>query len=76
MEITKEHKDKIEKYLEGIYNLSPNATGSYFSWSPCECCGSILGGDRFDFTGRVGKKHTDQTIQLSCCVDCFEYLFT
>ena len=74
--ITKEHKAKIDKYLEGIYNLSPTAAESYFSWSPCECCGSPLGGNRYDFVGRLGKKHNAEIVKLSCCVDCFGYLFT
>jgi hypothetical protein len=74
--ITKEHKAKINKYLDGIYNLSPTASESYFSWSSCECCGSTLGGNRYDFTGTVGKAHNNERIELSCCVDCFGYLFT
>lgn len=44
--ITQEYKAKIDKYLKGIYNLSPTARESYFSWSVCECCCSTLGGDR------------------------------
>ena len=74
--ITKEHKAKIDKYLEGIYNLSPTFAEPYFSWSACECCGSILGGDRYDFIGKLGKTHNSEIIELSCCVDCFGYLFT
>lgn len=74
--ITIEHKAKIDEYLEGIYNLSPVAKEPYFSWSVCECCGSTLGGDRYEFTGIVGKIHSSERIELSCCVDCFGYLFT
>ena len=74
--ITKEHIAKINTYLEGIYNLSPTAAESYFSWYPCKCCGNTLGGDRYDFIGRMGKAHDSEIIELSCCVDCFGYLFT
>lgn len=75
--ITKEHQAKINKYLEGIYNLSPTAKEPYFSWSPCECCGSPLGGDRYDFLGRIFEGNDlKEVIELSCCVDCFGYLFT
>lgn len=82
MKVTKKHKAKIDKYLVGIYNLSPAAKEPYFSWSPCECCGSALGGDRYDFVGITGTKgtsgivHLGEKIELSCCVDCFGYLFT
>lgn len=74
--ITEEHKTKIDKYLEGIYNLSPTANEPYFSWHACGCCGSILGGDRYEFIGKLGKTHDSEIIELSCCVDCYGYLFT
>lgn len=73
--MTKEQKEKLEKYLDGIYYLSPNATLPYFSSHPCECCGSSLGGNRYDFIGKLGKKHNAEIIELSCCKDCFNYLF-
>lgn len=73
--ITEEHKAKIDRYLAGIYNLSPTSKEPHFSRCSSECCGSTLGGDRYDFTGRLGKKHDAEIIELSCCVDCFGYLF-
>ena len=66
----------IDLYLEGIYNLSPLPKESYFNWQPCECCGSGLGGDRYDFIGKLGQLHDSEIVEMSCCVDCFEYLFT
>ena len=67
----------VKKGLAGLYNLSPGTTiGPYFSWSSCECCGSRLGGDRYDIIAIRGKKHTDPKETLSVCVDCFVYLFT
>lgn len=68
-------REQTEQNLKGIYNLSPTAKEGYFSMSPCECCGSTLGGDRYDCTGTLGKKHTSERTTLSICVDCFEYLF-
>ena len=43
----------------------------FFSWRPCEVCGSSLGGDRepvhgFDDRGRL--------VHLTACVDCVYYL--
>ncbi len=80
MEIKERNRiKKINKYLEGIYNLSPvtNKTQEpYFSSKPCECCSSTLGGNRYDFVGKLGKNHDADKIELSCCVDCYTYLFT
>jgi len=73
---TKERKKKIERYLEGVFNLSPAAKEPHFSSADCECCGDSLGGGRYDFVGRLGKKHDAEIIELSCCADCFGYLFT
>lgn len=74
--ITEEHKARIDGYLKGIYNLSPASEEPYFSRYPCECCNSSLGGDRYDFVGRLGKRHDAEITELSCCTDCFGYLFT
>lgn len=44
-----------------------------FSWLPCQCCGSTLGGDRFEF---FGLKHSSDTPGMkpeslgTCCIDC------
>jgi len=65
-----------ERPTNGIYNLSPIGSKLYFSKSPCRCCGSTLEGYRRTFTGTVGKAHNNKRIKLSCCLDCFDYLFT
>ncbi len=50
-----------------------------FSWSPCDCCGSHLGGDRYDvigwFKGARAGGYTDE-FQWSghICPDCLRYL--
>ena len=70
-----ERKTKIDRYLKGIYNLSPKGSQPYFGKDPCECCGYAMGGLRHKFTGTMGKKHTADIKEFSCCIDCFEYLF-
>jgi len=71
----KRYKTIMDKYLDGIYNLSPIESKLYFSKSPCRCCGSTLEGYRRTFTGTVGKAHNNKRAKLSCCLDCFSYLF-
>ena len=42
-----------------------------FSWSPCDVCGSHLGGDRFKATMcNPGLEHVDDEIEVSICTDC------
>jgi hypothetical protein len=43
-----------------------------FSWKPCECCGSPLGGDRF----RAVKcsTYTDDMSDYSVCIDCIAFI--
>lgn len=72
----KERREKIYWHLVGIYNLAPSAVLSYFGKAPCECCKSELAGDRYEFTGTVGKKYTNERIEVICCVDCYLYLFS
>jgi len=68
---------KISKYLRGVYNLSPVTDKEpYFSKTGCPCCGDSLGGDRYTFTAIVSKSHAGERIELTCCVDCYTWLFT
>lgn len=43
-----------------------------FSWSPCDACGSSLGGDRYPAHGRCGA--SGSIIHLDICQDCVLYL--
>jgi hypothetical protein len=45
----------------------------YFSWSPCDCCGDPLGGNREDMCGYNPKENTIQK-GYSVCSDCVYYL--
>jgi len=43
-----------------------------FSWSPCDCCGSTLGGTRYHAVGLNRK--LGQVFCYDICVDCLYYL--
>ncbi len=43
----------------------------HFSWRPCECCGSHLGGDR---EPAHGIDENGDIVHFSVCVDCVLYL--
>ncbi len=80
-EFVKAIKDFFEK--EGINCLSQQPLDDtveefeydepYFSWSPCDCCGDHLGGDREDM---CGYNPTMDRIQkdYKVCMDCASYL--
>lgn len=44
---------------------------SYFSWTPCDCCGRPLGGDRYHATGY--HRPTNDVYEYEICVDCVYY---
>lgn len=44
----------------------------WFSWRPCECCGSHLGGDREHLNAI--HKPTGKATQYVICTDCVYYL--
>lgn len=43
----------------------------FFSWQPCECCGSHLGGNReeYEFVTQDGN-----TFKANICTDCIYFL--
>ena len=43
----------------------------HFSWSACECCGSGLGGDRYQAHGRDSN---GDLVHFEVCVDCLYYI--
>jgi hypothetical protein len=47
------------------------AEESSFSWSPCEACGSTLGGDRHPAHGTFTD---DSIVHLDICTDCLFYI--
>lgn len=57
---------------EGITNLSCGKNCEpYFSWSSCDCCGSLLGGDRHDVTG--WNPTAKEVQEYSVCSNCVYY---
>lgn len=57
-------------------NIQLCSTGGegYFGWTPCNHCGSTLGGDRFDVdvVGTNTKSNSVDVIDtISVCVDCY-----
>lgn len=67
-----EYEAAVSKFLEaeGINNLSTEGE-PYFSWRPCECCRSTLGGDRYYATGY--NPNTKQVLEYEICADCGYY---
>lgn len=79
-----EFLDAVEYELDGLRFVSTGWSsecpdcgdegcdgGSGFSWRPCECCGSTLGGERYPAHG-VAKD--DTVIHFDICTDCLFYL--
>lgn len=57
---------------EGIANLSSTSSESYFSWRPCQCCGTGLGGDREDANGYNPITKQVQSYEF-ICTDCIYF---
>lgn len=75
-----DYQARVARFFEreGVHNhLSPisDEKGNweeYFSWRPCDCCGSPLGGNRIDVdTYRLAN--TDVILKFSVCTDCLYY---
>ena len=66
-----EYKEAVRHNLKGLLSVSVDNTEPSFSWSPCECCDSSLGGNRYD-----AKALDDggELYELSICEDCVFYI--
>lgn len=63
-----------EFFSHGLNNLSTKESchEPFFSWSPCQCCGTHLGGDRYECDGYNGQ--TKEVEEYNCiCQDCVYY---
>jgi hypothetical protein len=62
---------------EGVNGLTADASDGahepYFSWQPCDCCGTNLGGGREDCSGYNPTTKEVQT-GYSVCEDCLYYV--
>lgn len=45
---------------------------AFFSWRPCECCGSPLGGDREEY--EFARNDAEPNFTAKICMDCVYYL--
>lgn len=73
------YEQAVAQFLHG-YNIKPGCYGPaepeadpFFSWRPCGCCGSGLGGNRETYRFAINGSH-DATISAAICVDCIYYL--
>jgi hypothetical protein len=67
------HVETVREYFDGLIYLCPADDDGYFSWSPCECCQSPLGGTRY--THHFKAQLTDrETIDANVCTDCHDVL--
>jgi len=74
----KQYENKVADFMEGegITNLSTisDENGNvepYFSWSSCDCCGSMLGGNRYDCNG--WNPRVKEIQEYTVCADCVYY---
>lgn len=62
-------------YVQG-YEAVYTEGESFFSWTPCPCCRSELGGNRYELRGLI--KDEKSGVRMSehignVCADCMEY---
>jgi hypothetical protein len=63
-----------EKEIEEQWEAGGLDDEGGFSWSPCESCGSTLGGNRYSAHGWMKLKGKDTLVHLEICEDCLTYL--
>ena len=59
--------------IHALCTIEGDARDPHFSWSPCDCCGSPLGGDRFECEVLIvldGKLHQEDN--CNACPDCLD----
>ena len=69
-------RERVDDYWNGLIVTPAPAredVEGYFSWSPCESCGSHLGGDRYDVAWWSEDDSGDEGTG-SVCVDCYCYI--
>lgn len=69
------YETKVADFLkrEGIYFLSSFDSAPGFAWTPCECCGSTLGGDRHEMGG-VKASGGCCGFTYDVCTDCLFFM--
>ena len=62
---------KADEYQAQFIYLSGTGETDEFSWKPCPCCVSKLGGGRHEITGRLKTGEMDIAL---VCEDCAIYI--
>lgn len=75
-EYTKQQKAFMEAFRSackpGQHLAANNLEDEGFSRSPCDCCGSTLGGTRF-FRGLAILQGCEVVTELDVCIDCMMF---
>ena len=68
-----EYQERVADFMlkENLEVLDCGSEEASFSWQPCECCGSTLGGDRHDVAGR--NTDNNEVYHYDVCMDCYYY---
>lgn len=63
-----------EFFSHGLANLSTKSDchEPFFSWHPCQCCGTHLGGNRYECDG-YNEKTKEVEEYDNICEDCVYY---
>ena len=62
--------DLSEDEIKALFETGDLCDEGSFSWYPCDCCGSNLGGNRYSAHGFLNG----HLIHLDICEDCMNYL--
>lgn len=63
------------RVLPGCHGPVNSDFEPFFSWRPCECCGSRLGGNREEWQFAHGDNFASSSnFEAEICTDCIHYL--
>jgi hypothetical protein len=69
-----QYQQTVSEFMQsnGLRNLSRvSDTEEFFSWSPCDCCESPLGGSRIEADG--WSEVENGPLEFTICTDCEYY---
>jgi hypothetical protein len=73
-DLTPAQAEWLARYNQQTEGFEIHAVGdgeAFFSWAPCDTCGCVLGGDRFDCTLIKGPgEQAKERIEVRSCTDC------
>ena len=70
----KEYEESVAYFFEkeGVNSLTCDDSEAHFSHRSCECCGSHLGGDRYQASGY--HPEAKEVFKYEVCPDCLYYV--